>query len=242
MNTNSPNPEPTVGVAPVVIPQVPATAPGPELAPKRIPLWRFWVPMTLQALLVLGIPAQSVYTHVTGRSVVLQTIPVDPYDLMRGYYVVLSYDISDPARLRKLPGWSELMQTALVPSDTYPAPGTQFYLVLEAPKTQGKTHPHPWKPIALHRERPNSLSANQVALAGQITSGRAVYGLESYYIPEDQRIQINETIAQAQTGVRTDKQPIVVEVKVDHRGQAVPISFWVGNPKSPRMPYQNYRF
>ena len=69
-----------------------------------LPLWRFAVPLLLQIGLVLVPPAQSVYTHITGKTVILQTIPVDPYDPLRGYSQTLSYDISRLETLKKLPG------------------------------------------------------------------------------------------------------------------------------------------
>ncbi|MEO9124284.1 MAG: GDYXXLXY domain-containing protein, partial [Microcoleus sp.] len=77
-------------------------------AAKRLPAWRLWVPLLLQIGLITAVPATAVYTLVTGKTVVLQTAPVDPYDFLRGYYQVLSYDISDPRNLEKLPGWKDL--------------------------------------------------------------------------------------------------------------------------------------
>ena len=75
---------------------------------KRLPAWRLWVPLLLQIGLIAAVPATAVYTFMTGKTVVLQTAPVDPYDLLRGYYQVLSYDISDRTNLEKLPGWKDL--------------------------------------------------------------------------------------------------------------------------------------
>ncbi|NET14750.1 MAG: GDYXXLXY domain-containing protein, partial [Okeania sp. SIO1H6] len=43
-------------------------------------IWRFILPLTVQLALILSIPAQAIYTTITGRTVVLQTVPVDPYD------------------------------------------------------------------------------------------------------------------------------------------------------------------
>lgn len=188
---------------------------------KRRQIWRFWAPLLVQIALVVAVPAQNAYTFMTGTTVVLQTVPVDPYDLLRGYSQTLSYQVSDLSQLRQLPG-----------GDALAGEGTagRFYLVLQAPDTAGSSEasskrPTPWQPQRLRRERPRDLAANQVALQGWITqTGRVRYGLESYYLPEDQRQQINQTIAQTQ---RRDPQALVAEVKVDSRGQAVPVRLWV---------------
>ena len=65
--------------------------------------------------------------------------------------------------------------------------------------------------------------------------GSVEYGLEKYNIPEDQRNQINDNISRAsRSATQSDKQPIVVEIKVDSQGKAVPVSMWVEE--------RNYRF
>ena len=48
---------------------------------KPIPILRLIVPLLIQAGFILEIPAQPVYTYLTGRTVILQTVPVDPYNI-----------------------------------------------------------------------------------------------------------------------------------------------------------------
>ena len=111
-------------------------------AAKRLPAWRLWVPLLLQIGLIAAVPAPAVYTFITGKTVVLQTAPVDPYDFLRGYYQVLSYDISDRTNLQKLPGWKDLADekipcppAVVCPQNTHNVkPQTSFYVILEAPK------------------------------------------------------------------------------------------------------------
>jgi uncharacterized membrane-anchored protein len=80
--------------------------------------------------------------------------------------------------------------------------------------------------------RPKDLSGDRVALKGELHQvGQIEYGLETYYMPEEQRIQINRDISQAQA---SQARSFVVEVKVDDRGNALPVSMWVGD--------RNYRF
>ncbi|MEG4073240.1 GDYXXLXY domain-containing protein [Microcoleus sp. Pol14C2] len=209
-------------------------------AAKRLPAWRLWVPLLLQIGLIAAVPATAVYTFLTGKTVVLQTAPVDPYDFLRGYYQVLSYDISASTNLQKLPGWKDL------PTEKTPCPPgivcakntnnvkpqTSFYVILEAPKTATNPgRPQAWKPVRVSLENPANLPANQIAIKGKYNGWQMEYGLETYYMPEDEREKVNQEISEAQ---RKQRQSFLVEVKVDKTGHAVPVSLWVRD--------RNYRF
>ena len=191
---------------------------------KPIPILGFIIPLVIQAGLLFAIPAQSTYTYLTGRTVILQTVPVDPYNILTGYYQILSYDISTRRVLEKLPGGKDILED-----------GKSFYIILEEEKSSNKGIPQAWKPIRLTEKIPDSLPDNQVALKGDYKRGSVKYGLEKYNIPEDQRNKINNNISQARRSTRENqKQPIVVEIKVDSQGKAVPVSMWVKE--------RNYRF
>lgn len=191
--------------------------------PQPLPTWRLWVPLLLQTGLILAVPAQAFYTQITGKTVILKTIPVDPYDPLRGYSQTLNYEISRVDNLRSLPGWQELAKQQA---------GTRLYVILEAPESATSQPPKAWKPVRVSSDRPTSLPANQIALKGKSTGSSIEYGLETYYMPEERRDEINQDITQAQRG--RQQQSVVVEVKVDAQGRAVPISFWVSE--------RNYRF
>jgi uncharacterized membrane-anchored protein len=79
--------------------------------------------------------------------------------------------------------------------------------------------------------RPDAIASNQVILKGRYDGWRILYGLETYYMPEDQRQQINTAIQQLQ---RREQNAFVVEAKVDTAGNAVPVSLWLRD--------RNYRF
>ncbi|MEG4212081.1 GDYXXLXY domain-containing protein [Microcoleus sp. S13_B4] len=221
------------------------TSPTPPLftlppAAKRLPAWRLWVPLLLQIGLIVAVPAPAVYTFITGKTVVLQTAPVDPYDFLRGYYQVLSYDISERTNLEKLPGWKDLPAEktpcppgAACPQTTHnPKPQTSFYVILEAPKAATNPgRPQAWKPVRVSLETPANLPANQIAIKGKYNGWQMEYGLETYYMPEDEREKVNQDISEAQ---RKQRQSFLVEVKVDKTGHAVPVSLWVRD--------RNYRF
>ena len=207
---------------------------------KRLPAWRLWVPLLLQIGLIAAVPAPAVYTFITGKTVVLQTVPVDPYDFLRGYYQVLSYNISDRTNLQKLPGWKDLPGEktpcppgGACPQNTYNVKrNTRFYVILETPKAATNPgRPQAWKPIRVSLENPVNLPANQIAIKGKYNGFQMEYGLETYYMPENEREKVNNDIGEAQRG---KQQSFVVEVKVDKTGHAVPVSLWVRQ--------RNYRF
>ena len=188
----------------------------------NFPWWRFLVPFCLQLGIILLVPAQSAYTYNFGKSAVVQTMPVDPYDLLRGYSQTLSYDISRTGNLKQFPGGNNLTK------------GEIFYVILELNSAKAKRPPSPSKIIKISKELPQDLSPVQVALKGKVTKyNRVSYGLETYYMPESQRNKINQEISDLQQDSE-DKRPFVVEIKVDRWGKSVPVSLWLGE--------QNYRF
>lgn len=175
---------------------------------------RFWIPLVLQLLLIVGIPAQSVYTYVVGQTIWLKTAPVDPYSLLTGYSQTLSYEISQVNRLKLLPGWDQVSQKDML------VPGSRFYVILQ----QGEQRAMPWEAVALSRELPTQLPNNQVALQARVGGYNQIrYGLETYYIPEDQKDEVNQLLQQRQR-----QQSALMEAKVDPRGHAIPISIKVG--------------
>ncbi|WP_013322279.1 GDYXXLXY domain-containing protein [Gloeothece verrucosa] len=200
-----------------------------------IPQWRFWTALGFQLVLVFAIPSQAFYTYISGKTVILQTRPVDPYDWMRGYSQTLRYDISTEDNLKSLRGWEQLAQESEKKGDTFHK-GKPFYVILEAPKTPSTQKPPlAWKAVAISAERPQNLPSNQVAIEGKMTNyGWWIdYGIETYYFPEAKRNEINAAIEQLQANQKGER-PFVVEVKIDAGGNAVPVGLWIGE--------QYYRF
>jgi uncharacterized membrane-anchored protein len=207
---------------------------------KNIKSWRFFLPLILQTALIIAVPAQAFYTYVTGKTVILQTQPVDPYDLLRGYSQTLSYTISNTNNLTGLKGWKELLaqstkyeKNSYQYQNDYLPVNTKFYVILEAPTNTLATPPFPWKPIAVSANFPENLPQNQIAIEGVADYSWVKYDLETYYFPEARREEINNKIREIQ-GNQNQQQSFVVEIKVDQKGNAVPISLWLGK--------ENYRF
>lgn len=206
----------------------PATSKPQLQLSKRLSAKRLWLPLLLQTGIILAVPAQAVYTQITGKTAILQTVAVAPYDPLRGYSQTLIYDISRVENLRRLPGWQELSQEQAGKQSNrgYVAAGTWLYVILAAPTSTTTAAPAAWQPVRVSGDRPTSLPANQVAIRGKSTGSSVEYGLETYYLPESQRQEINQDIQKQQD---SQSSALVVEVKVNAQGQAVPISFWVSD-------------
>jgi uncharacterized membrane-anchored protein len=202
----------------------------------KISSWRLWVPLLFQSVLILVAPAQAIYTQLTGKTIVLQTVPVDPYDLLRGYSQTLRYDISSIETLQKLSGWETIIASDRTEPITTLAPGTRFYVILQAPAkaAQPGERPRIWRPVAVSRDRPLNLPPDRIALQGVKSNYLWIdYGIETYYFPEGERNEMNDRI-QGSGQNSGQQRPLAVEIKVDSGGKAVPISLWVGE--------KNYRF
>ena len=222
-NPSTPNPTPsdvqqTPPKTPLPAVTTPKTAPTSPREP--VPSWRFLIAMLFQSALIVAVPFKSAVTYANGQTVTLQTAPVDPYDLLRGYSQTLGFEISDKEQLKQLPG-----AEAVFTSENYESPA-QFYVTLAAPtgERNPSNPPEAWEPVAVSLDYPEALAANQVALQGEASRWRINYGLETYYMPESQRNDINNKISEVQ---RSEDQAFVVDVKVDGNGNSVPLSLWV---------------
>lgn len=153
----------------------------------------FLAAIGLQSVLLLATPAQRAYTLATGRPVTLKTVPVDPYDPLRGYSVTLAYDISRTTGLDV-------------------APGAKVYAVLEKPPTSGMA----WRAVRFQTRRPERLPPDQVALEGTLGDRGIQYGLETYYVPEEQIRAVNEAL-------RTHPGQILMDARVDGAGRGIPV-------------------
>jgi len=204
-------------------------------AKRRIPRWRFLLPLALQLALILPIPLRNTYTAIAGETLILKTEPVDPYNLLQGYYQVLRYEtISDQQEVAKLEGGEFL-------KDYYST--DPFYLVFAQVPVQGNAQdtaqsdfqdtaqselqtpvsssgPTDWQPVRISQERPDA-AANELFIKAYAEGGSVYYNLERYYMPESQRNELNQTISDLR---RADPQAVRMEVKVDRFGGAVPVA------------------
>ena len=156
------------------------------------PLLWFALALSLQILILVGVPAQKIYTRATGRSVILKVAPVDPYSILSGYYVTLGYELNRP--------------TALL-GEKLPVSGTTVYTVVEQ-SSDGL-----WQPVEVTTSLPQALPGNRAFLRGRYTGWQIEYGIENFYIPETQREAVAEDLLKHPDKAR-------VEIKVDRSGNA----------------------
>jgi uncharacterized membrane-anchored protein len=193
--------------------------------PPKISPVLFASALIAQGLIIASVAIQPIYTLITGTTVVLKTAPVDPYDLLRGYYQTLGYDISQIDTLSKLPGWQEFKSKNSILSS-----GTQVYITLQSTGTN-RQQPQAWKPIAVSPTLPTNLPNDRISLLGKVDkSGRNVrYGLEKFYFPETSQDAINGEIDRPI--VSSGQKNLLAEVKIDPQGHATLVSLWIDGKK-----------
>jgi uncharacterized membrane-anchored protein len=111
-----------------------------------------------------------------GSQVLLKSIPVDPRDLLRGDYVILSYDISSIPAAVVTGDWPQAAQRTRLTVRLSPQPDG-FYRVAEAAFGPLTVLPG----SVLIESQPFDFDGTR--LAGD-QSLHVLYGIERYYVPE----------------------------------------------------------
>jgi uncharacterized membrane-anchored protein len=161
----------------------------------------FVLAVAAQFLILAAVPAQKIYTRATGRSVTLKIRPVDPYNVLSGYYVTLNYEIADPGSFA---------------DPVTPYNGQRVYAILE------RRNDGVWRQVSLSKSRPTDLPENRIAIRGRYTYSRIGYGIEEFFIPENKRAEIEE-------GLRKNHDQARVEIKVDSEGDAALVRLLIGD-------------
>lgn len=120
-----------------------------------------------------------------GREILLDVAPIDPRSLFRGDYVILNY-----RTIAQLDG--ALLQET-------PIEDQNLYVTLQRSAEQG------WAPVAASVTKPARVNAEDVVLKGRVdhvwrphadqpTRIRMHYGIESYFVPEGEGLELEKTI------------------------------------------------
>lgn len=146
-----------------------------------------------------GFIASKQFTLKTGKTIVLETEPVDPRDLLRGDYVILSYkigqlDLGTLKSEKKNYKYGEIVYVGLAPKGKY------------------------WKAVSVSSKKP--AERGTVFIKGRIMQdwrrGITVnYGIESYFVPEGKGKEFEEALRWG------SKVRVVVEAAVDADGSAL---------------------
>lgn len=126
----------------------------------------FWL------VILVGFVAVKEYTLRTGTEVLLKLRPVDPRDLFRGDYVILSYDISN---------------VTVKESDKFNESDRIYTLLTlngEVAEFAGTSRAKPSGGLFI---------AGHVATM-RATNARVIYGIESYFVPEGEGRKIERSI------------------------------------------------
>lgn len=123
-----------------------------------------------QAALLLAWAGYHEWNRGTAPTILLETVPVDPRDLLRGDYMILSYKISQVPRPPGVAGETD--------------PGTAIWVSL---RHNGRFH----EVASTAWAAPEGSGAAGVAVRGRVHGERATgdmlrvdYGIEKYFVPE----------------------------------------------------------
>ncbi|MEN9576690.1 MAG: hypothetical protein RL514_4545 [Verrucomicrobiota bacterium] len=168
-------------------------------------LKHFLLVLAAQTALLLALIAQQEYRLAAPTTVLLETAPVDPRDLLRGDYVILNYKVStltnglwDAAPAGK---WS---------------PGLPVFVSLEQ---RGQFH----EAVLLSATRPEP-QPNRVLIQGHVQPSwntnqvRVEYGLERYYVEEGTGNPRGKLTVQVAVGA--EGKPVIKQVFIDGKPYA----------------------
>ena len=145
-----------------------------------------------QLAILAAIPFKKVLALQHGVEVVLQTRPVDPYGILEGYYVTLTYEIEEPD--------SALFEPGLHPNE-------RVWITVERAEPA-------WRPVSVTRNRPGS-TRDRTSLPARCEGRRCpLEGVGKLYIPEAQRHHIDHLMAETRGSA-------LVDIRVDDQGNAI---------------------
>ncbi len=162
----------------------------------------FVLAVALQLAILAAVPARQFHARLTGTLIAIRTAPVDPYDFLSGYHVVLRYEISRPSQ-EQWAGLSSPLQS-----------GKTAYAVLK------KGPEDVWLLESLALIRPKNLLPDQIAVKGKIHRGQILYGIEHFFIPEEGRNEL-------ETALRNNRERTLAQIRVDKYGNAALIGLIV---------------
>lgn len=132
-----------------------------------------------QLLVLAAMMVQPLTTLISGDTILLRVAPVDPRDLFRGDYVILSYDISQPTR----DGSTATLGTR---ENLSPLAGKTIFTRL-APDADGKH----WHADGYQLEPPT----DGKYIRGTVANfGNVTYGIEQYFVQEGQGLQYEQAV------------------------------------------------
>jgi uncharacterized membrane-anchored protein len=154
----------------------------------------------VQVLFLAGLALSHYAVGWYGKEIRLQTVPIDPKDLLYGDYVVLNYDINQ-------------IKASLWKGKAYLQQGKTLYVVL---RPNEKSMNGTYDAVGIYDKKP-SAQKDEVILMGRSNYSdndtiHVQYGLETYYISENTGKELEK---------KASKGVLVTKVKVAPWGNAV---------------------
>lgn len=217
---------------------------SPQKIKPSLVVGRFLIPLLIQTAAMLTVAFSAVHTEANGELVTLETEPVNLSKFIRNSSNRVSYNISSFQKLEEISGWEELPGTPVpCPKNNQPRnrqknqcnpnaklldPDLTLYVILEPP-TPAETGevPTPWVAVGLSGDRPMELGENQVMIKGKSSEDLVEYEGEKFYLMRSQREEILETLDL--TDQEEKLEPLMIQLKVNPRGYAVPVKLWIGD-------------
>jgi uncharacterized membrane-anchored protein len=132
--------------------------------------WRLGAVIVLQLAILALIPLRQVRARLEGREITLETVPVDPYDLLSGYHVTLRYA-------------AEQLPFTGGDADA----GTGWLVVV--PGTPA------WKAITCTRAYEPPARPGELAIAAEIVGERCqIPSAGRFYVPEARRQEVDAAL------------------------------------------------
>ena len=145
-----------------------------------------------QLIVLIGMIVGPLTTLLTGDTILLRVVPVDPRDLFRGDYVILAYELSRVPP-QGIPGVQS--------SDDQ---GQTVYVSI-VPEEDGKH----WRASQFSLQKPSTGKF----LRGQINGWNQIeFGIESYFVQEGEGLKYERAVR---------SQNLSAEVTIDRNGNAV---------------------
>jgi uncharacterized membrane-anchored protein len=156
----------------------------------------FIAALCVQLGILALVPAKKIKAYYTGREIKLATEQYDPYDVMKGYYANLTYEISRPPDEERVPR-----------SQRH---GRSVYMILE---TDEAGIARPVRTVSRLGEIPGGADF----IRGIRRGWRIEYGLERFYMPEERRHEVNSALSEA----RGETDAVLGIARLDSDGEAV---------------------
>lgn len=168
---------------------------------------KYWfiLVVTLQIVFLVAMIGMKWSTLAYGTKILLKTQPVDPWDLFRGDYVILNYEIAS----------LDLKTISTIGTKKF-MPGDTIFVSLE------KTGRY-WTARAVTPNKPDGLAIKGTVQYydeyGKILNVN--YGIDSYYVPQHQGKELERDLVNLDVEVSVDKKGNSALAKLFYKGKEV---------------------